>query len=355
MNQIGCIRLGTDQHIMGCAHLCSINDEGARQKGNSSQQQRSGKGGKGSHKGDYARLGVDNTVAGILSTHSRILWIEEARRIQWIVEIEAHSPLAGVLETVEREWNQHRKGKGKGDRMEKEKHEALVEILVKYIAETTEQASAQPRGEADKKAIKYIQRWLENAYAEDAEGESKCAAQSFQKIGRAGRGRDEGAPILLNYALDQTRSDAEKRMRKQFAQKKTSIESATSTIGETQDQKTSMRGLSMTIYPTCSSEGSETMNKNKEWRPSRKATNKRKHSLKGNGVEQHIEVEQVYDMSLDKTSLPGYRLHFTDGALEGDIGGWGIVSEGERAQSGPALTNDETSSVIPEMFAMKNE
>ena len=213
MNQIGCIRLGTDQHIMGCAHLCSINDEGARQKGNSSQQQRSGKGGKGSHKGDYARLGVDNTVAGILSTHSRILSRlaqerrEETRRIQWIVEIEAHSPLAGVLETVEREWSQHRKGKGKGDRMEKEKHEALVEILVKYIAETTEQASAQPRGEADKKAIKYIQRWLENAYAEDAEGESKCAAQSFRKIGRAGRGRDEGAPILLDLRF---RSDTQR-------------------------------------------------------------------------------------------------------------------------------------------------
>ena len=43
MNQIGCIRLGTDQHIMGCAHLCSINDEGARRKGNSSQHQRYGK------------------------------------------------------------------------------------------------------------------------------------------------------------------------------------------------------------------------------------------------------------------------------------------------------------------------
>ena len=48
---------------------------------------------------------------------------EEARRIQWIVEMESGSRLVQMLDQAEKEWNQQRKGKGKGERMEKEKHE----------------------------------------------------------------------------------------------------------------------------------------------------------------------------------------------------------------------------------------
>ena len=160
------------------------------------------KGGKGKAKGDYQRPETDNTVSGILSTHSKILARitqdrrEEARRIQWIVELDSQSRVAQVLDEVEKDWNQQRKGKGKGERMDKEKHEALFEMLVKYIHEKTAAANANTNSEKERKTIKYIQRWIEFAYSEEAEGESKCAAQIFRRIGRAGRTREEGAPTL---------------------------------------------------------------------------------------------------------------------------------------------------------------
>ena len=74
--------------------------------------------------------------------------------------------------------------------------------------------------------------------------------------------------------------------------------------------------------------------------------------MKGNGVRHDIETEHTYEWRLKKSSRPGHRHHFTDGSLEGEIGGWGMVTEDEFAQSGPALINGRNCSVIPEMFAM---
>ena len=195
-------------HVTGPQKPWQYETEGSNewpsQQNNTTTETKGGKGkkgGKGTSKGEYERPETDNSVSGILSTHSRLLAKitqerrEEARRIQWIVEMESGSRLVQMLDQAEKEWNQQRKGKGKGERMEKEKHEALFEMLVKYIQETT-RAYSETASEKDKKAIRYIQRWWEFAYSEEVEGESRSAAQIFRKIGRAGRIRDEGAPTL---------------------------------------------------------------------------------------------------------------------------------------------------------------
>ena len=143
---------------------------------------------------------VDNSNEGILKTHSRLLARlsqdkrEEARRVQWVVEMEAGSKLVQVLEEAGFKWSDQRKGLGKGARMESEKHEVQWKLFIQYVHEANKHY--QTKSDHDKRKARRVQNWAELAGADEDNGEPKVSVQLFRMVGRMGRGRQEGTPAI---------------------------------------------------------------------------------------------------------------------------------------------------------------
>ena len=154
-----------------------------------------GKGGKG--KGEGAGE-IDNTTDGILRTHSKIISRlsqdkrEEARRVQWVFEIGTETRLVRALEEAGQAWANTRKGLGKGQRMEYEKHEKQWGIFLQYTREAIK--NFQDNG-GEKKTARHIENWLDLGWSED-ESEKQASVQTFRMVGRLGRSRAENNPTL---------------------------------------------------------------------------------------------------------------------------------------------------------------
>ena len=83
----------------------------------------------------------------------------------------------------------------------------------------------------------------------------------------------------------------------------------------------------------------------------RKAKNKTKHAENGNVIEE-AELNHT-TTKLKKRSPQGEIYHYTDGALEKDVGAWAFIAEGDGAVSGPAFeSGNKLSSTVPELMAV---
>ena len=168
-----------------------------------------GKGAKSGKGVDRPQRTVDNSSEGILFTHSKLLAQigadrrDEARRYNWILEIQAGSQLAKVLAERDSAWIQKVKGLGKGERMEKQKHEVLFETLLEYLHAMLGEKEKADQG---KKETRYMRRWMELAYSEEADEGAKGAIQFFRKLGRAGRSsEDETTRYIMRIRQDAQR------------------------------------------------------------------------------------------------------------------------------------------------------
>ena len=187
---------------------------GGRRKGEGK-----GKGGN-QGRGEYTPMEVDNSTSGILKTHSRILARlaqdkrEEARRVQWVFEMAPGSILVQKLDEAGVQWASERKGLGKGQRMEWEKHEHQWSLFIQYTYEAIKQFQQKNDTKEDKKAAKHVQNWAELAWAEEEIGEKKGAVQQFRMVGRL---EEEGQKEHRSCGLsntEMTHKGQEKHMRK---------------------------------------------------------------------------------------------------------------------------------------------
>ena len=143
--------------------------------------------------------------------------------------------------------------------------------------------------------------------------------------------------------------EQEKHMKKWDEQRKTWSRSRGCSFGGTQDQKHRPKETWTYTY-NINLKDEERERKGK--RGTRKQRNKQMHIKNGNGANREPEVDMWHLESLGKISPEGHLHHYTDGSVEGQLGAWASITEGEGAMSGVALFNREMASVLPEIWGM---
>jgi hypothetical protein len=154
--------------------------------------------GRGKGKGKD-RPDTDNSVEGILLTHSKLLARaaqerrEEARRNQLVIEMDSKSELAHSMDEKAQEWEANRKKNGATKAGKVDKHEFLWLFFCQSVYNMAKQAPKDQKS-------KYLANWAELALG-DADDkftdlDPRCTAAMFKAVGRQGRPRPQQGPYI---------------------------------------------------------------------------------------------------------------------------------------------------------------